>query len=74
LQTLLVLVKRQPPVGKKLLIIGTSSTGEIMESMGLGKQPCLLFYFSCRFVTFLDFLSLLLLLLLLLHQFKKSSW
>jgi hypothetical protein len=45
-----------------------------MESMGLGKQPCLLFYFSCRFVTFLDFLSLLLLLLLLLHQFKKSSW
>lgn len=37
LQTLLVLVKRQPPVGKKLLIIGTSSTGEIMESMGLGE-------------------------------------
>eukprot|EP00983_Pelagomonas_calceolata_P111928 1159832-Pelagomonas_calceolata.AAC.12 len=36
--TLLVLVKRQPPVGKKLLIIGTSSTGEIMESMGLGKE------------------------------------
>jgi len=37
IQTLLVLIKRQPPVGKKLLIIGTSSTGEIMESMGLGK-------------------------------------
>lgn len=35
-QTLLVLVKRMPPVGKKLLVIGTSSTGEIMESMGLG--------------------------------------
>jgi len=35
LQTLLVLVKRSPPKGKKLLVIGTTSEGDILESMGL---------------------------------------
>lgn len=34
LQTLLVLIKKQPPPGKKLLILGTSSQGEVLESMG----------------------------------------
>jgi hypothetical protein len=36
-QVLLVLVKRQPPAGKKLLVIGTSSAGEVLESMGLAE-------------------------------------
>lgn len=35
LQALLVLVKKQPPAGRKLLIIGTTSGGEVLESMGL---------------------------------------
>jgi vesicle-fusing ATPase len=35
LQVLLVLVKKQPPMGRRLLVIGTSSAGEVMESMGL---------------------------------------
>eukprot|EP00879_Flechtneria_rotunda_P013941 GHRR01014560.1.p1 GENE.GHRR01014560.1~~GHRR01014560.1.p1 ORF type:complete len:485 (+),score=178.54 GHRR01014560.1:1437-2891(+) len=35
LQVLLVLVKKQPPAGRKLLVIGTSSAGEVLESMGL---------------------------------------
>jgi vesicle-fusing ATPase len=37
LQTLLVLVKRNPPKGKKLLVIGTTSETDILESMGLLK-------------------------------------
>jgi hypothetical protein len=32
---LLVLVKKQPPAGRKLLIIGTSSAGDVLEPMGL---------------------------------------
>lgn len=35
LQTLLVLVKKQPPQKRKLLIIGTTSQGDVLESMGL---------------------------------------
>ncbi|KAF6256958.1 N-ethylmaleimide sensitive fusion protein [Scenedesmus sp. NREL 46B-D3] len=35
LQVLLVLVKKQPPAGRKLLIIGTSSAGDVLEPMGL---------------------------------------
>jgi vesicle-fusing ATPase len=35
LQALLVLVKRQPPEGRRLLVIGTSSAGEVLDSMGL---------------------------------------
>jgi hypothetical protein len=34
-QVLLVLVKKQPPAGRKLLIIGTSSAGDVLEPMGL---------------------------------------
>uniref|UniRef100_A0A7S0RIV4 Vesicle-fusing ATPase n=1 Tax=Chlamydomonas leiostraca TaxID=1034604 RepID=A0A7S0RIV4_9CHLO len=37
LQTLLVMIKRMPPPGKKLLVIGTSSAGEVIESMGLSE-------------------------------------
>lgn len=37
LQVLLVLVKKQPPAGRKLLVIGTSSSGEVLESMGLSS-------------------------------------
>lgn len=33
LQTLLVLVKKRPPEGRKLMIIGTTSNGEVLESM-----------------------------------------
>ncbi|KAK3289508.1 hypothetical protein CYMTET_3063, partial [Cymbomonas tetramitiformis] len=33
LQTLLVLLKRQPPEGKKLLVIGTTSNLQIMENL-----------------------------------------
>ena len=32
-----MLVKRSPPAGKKLLVIGTSSAGEVLESMGLAE-------------------------------------
>lgn len=32
---LLVLVKKQPPAGRKLLVIGTSSSGDVLEHMGL---------------------------------------
>jgi vesicle-fusing ATPase len=35
LQTILVLVKKMPPLGRKLLIIGTTSAGEVTDSMGL---------------------------------------
>eukprot|EP00246_Nothoceros_aenigmaticus_P010109 TRINITY_DN26438_c0_g1_i1.p1 TRINITY_DN26438_c0_g1~~TRINITY_DN26438_c0_g1_i1.p1 ORF type:complete len:310 (+),score=74.74 TRINITY_DN26438_c0_g1_i1:108-932(+) len=35
LQTLLVLVKRVPPKGRKLLVLGTTSTDRVMESLGL---------------------------------------
>ncbi|KAI8476967.1 MAG: N-ethylmaleimide sensitive fusion protein [Monoraphidium minutum] len=35
LQVLLVLAKKQPPAGRKLLVIGTSSSGEVLDSMGL---------------------------------------
>uniref|UniRef100_A0A7I4D008 Vesicle-fusing ATPase n=1 Tax=Physcomitrium patens TaxID=3218 RepID=A0A7I4D008_PHYPA len=35
LQTLLVLLKRNPPKGKKLFVIGTTSEKDILESMGL---------------------------------------
>jgi len=34
LQTLLVLIKRQPPTGKKLLIFATSSSKDVLEAMG----------------------------------------
>ena len=37
-QTLLVLIKRVPPAGRKLLIVGTSSQGDVLESMGLGAS------------------------------------
>lgn len=35
LQTLLVLVKRNPIPGRKLLILGTTSQGDVLDSMGL---------------------------------------
>jgi vesicle-fusing ATPase len=35
LQVLMVLAKRSPPPGKKLLVIGTTSAGEVLETMGL---------------------------------------
>lgn len=35
LQALLVLVKKQPPAGRRLLVIGTTSSGEVLETMGL---------------------------------------
>mmetsp|Transcript_17599 Transcript_17599/g.52878 ORF Transcript_17599/g.52878 Transcript_17599/m.52878 type:complete len:742 (+) Transcript_17599:405-2630(+) len=35
LQTLLVLLKKAPPVGRKLLVIGTTSMKEVMEDMGV---------------------------------------
>lgn len=35
LQTLLVLVKRPPPEGKKVLIIGTTSLPDVMETLEL---------------------------------------
>ncbi len=35
LQTLMVLVKRIPPPGKKLMVIGTTSSGEVLQSMDL---------------------------------------
>ncbi|GLC36429.1 hypothetical protein PLESTM_000445600 [Pleodorina starrii] len=37
LQALLVLVKRMPPQGHKLLVIGTTSMSDVMESMGLNE-------------------------------------
>lgn len=33
LQTLLVLLKKQPPKGRKLLVIGTTSNAAVMEDM-----------------------------------------
>jgi vesicle-fusing ATPase len=33
LQTLLIMIKRQPPEGKKLLVLGTTSNPELMESL-----------------------------------------
>lgn len=33
LQTLLVLLKKQPPKGRKLLVLGTTSAGAVMEDM-----------------------------------------
>ncbi len=35
LQVLLVLVKKQPPASRKLLVIGTTSAGEVLDSMAL---------------------------------------
>lgn len=35
LQTLLVLGKKLPPAGRKLLLLGTSSMGSVMNDMGL---------------------------------------
>merc|ERR1719334_2826894 len=35
LQALLVLLKKQPPQGRKLLIIGTTSQREILQEMGM---------------------------------------
>jgi vesicle-fusing ATPase len=32
---LLVLIKKAPPMGRRLLVIGTSSNGEVMDSMGV---------------------------------------
>jgi len=37
LQTLMVLVKRKPPADKKLLILGTTSAGEVLDSMDLSS-------------------------------------
>ncbi|KXZ46923.1 hypothetical protein GPECTOR_39g417 [Gonium pectorale] len=37
LQALLVLVKRMPPPGHKVFIVGTTSMGDVMESMGLNE-------------------------------------
>ncbi|KAG2433336.1 hypothetical protein HXX76_008400 [Chlamydomonas incerta] len=37
LQALLVLIKRQPPPGRKLLIIGTTSMTDVMESMSINE-------------------------------------
>ncbi|EFJ49121.1 hypothetical protein VOLCADRAFT_80882 [Volvox carteri f. nagariensis] len=37
LQALLVVVKRMPPPGHKLLVIGTTSMHDVMESMGLNE-------------------------------------
>jgi vesicle-fusing ATPase len=34
-QVLLVLLKKQPPEGRKLLIVGTSSSPGVMEDMGI---------------------------------------
>eukprot|EP00191_Tetraselmis_sp_GSL018_P003273 CAMPEP_0177605460 /NCGR_PEP_ID=MMETSP0419_2-20121207/16713_1 /TAXON_ID=582737 /ORGANISM="Tetraselmis sp., Strain GSL018" /LENGTH=667 /DNA_ID=CAMNT_0019099611 /DNA_START=370 /DNA_END=2373 /DNA_ORIENTATION=- len=35
LQALLVLVKRQPPPGRRLMVIGTTSNGDVLSSMDL---------------------------------------
>lgn len=32
-----MLIKRQPPFGRKLLVIGTTSQGDVAESMGLSE-------------------------------------
>ncbi|GAQ85859.1 vesicle-fusing ATPase [Klebsormidium nitens] len=37
LQTLLVLIKRTPPEGRKLLVVGTTSRSEVLESMDLAQ-------------------------------------
>eukprot|EP00192_Tetraselmis_astigmatica_P006746 CAMPEP_0117653924 /NCGR_PEP_ID=MMETSP0804-20121206/3461_1 /TAXON_ID=1074897 /ORGANISM="Tetraselmis astigmatica, Strain CCMP880" /LENGTH=722 /DNA_ID=CAMNT_0005460153 /DNA_START=175 /DNA_END=2343 /DNA_ORIENTATION=- len=37
LQTLLVLVKRMPPTGRKLMIVGTTSNGETLSMMDLSQ-------------------------------------
>mmetsp|Transcript_18438 Transcript_18438/g.48129 ORF Transcript_18438/g.48129 Transcript_18438/m.48129 type:complete len:721 (+) Transcript_18438:239-2401(+) len=43
LQTLLVLVKRMPPPGRKLFVVGTTSNGDVLGSMDLTSafQVCL---------------------------------
>lgn len=43
LQTLLVLVKRMPPPGRKLFVVGTTSNGDVLSSMDLTSafQVCL---------------------------------
>ena len=35
LQALLVLVKKQPPEGRRLLVLGTSSAPQVMADMGV---------------------------------------
>ena len=35
LQTLLVLLKKRPPEGRKLLVCATSSSGEVLDTMGM---------------------------------------
>lgn len=37
LQTLLVLIKRQPPAGHKLIVLGTTSLSDVMESLELAS-------------------------------------
>eukprot|EP00899_Mesostigma_viride_P023513 jgi/Mesvir1/4346/Mv02430-RA.2 len=37
LQTLLVLVKRLPPKGRKIMVVATTSSLEVMESLGLSE-------------------------------------
>jgi vesicle-fusing ATPase len=37
LQTLLVLIKKPPPPGRKLFVVGTTSQGDVIESMGLSE-------------------------------------
>jgi hypothetical protein len=38
LQVLLVLVKKQPPAGRKLLVIGTTSSGEVRARGGRASR------------------------------------
>ena len=38
LQTLLVLIKKVPTPGHKLVVIGTTSQGDVVESMGLSES------------------------------------
>lgn len=45
LQTLLVLLKKQPPANRKLFVVGTTSLGMVMQ-VGRGAAP---HRRSCRF-------------------------
>jgi hypothetical protein len=37
MEVLLVLAKRAPPAGRKLLVVGTTSMGDVLETMGLAE-------------------------------------
>ena len=47
LQTLLVLVKRMPPPGRKLMVVGTSSNPEVLSSMDLSSAFNVNFRYRC---------------------------